>query len=151
MTLVTVGTQFFDGLIREVDRLAAAGGVPAPVRAQIGNTDYRPEHIEWFRFDPRMKQLMAESELVIAHGGTGTVCELIDLGVPFIAVVNTTKADNHQLEFLEDLSEVFDFCWARSEHELAAKLAEARPARRKQSETLSQLVAALSADLTGVP
>lgn len=147
MILVTTGTQFFDGLVAEVDRLAGRGVLRGRVVAQIGRSGYRARFIETFAFDRGLKDMMRQSELVISHGGTGTVCELIELGVPFIAVVNGTKADNHQLEFLEDLHGVYDFCWAGSENKLEEQIPLARPARRRGENTLMRLAHAVAAEL----
>jgi UDP-N-acetylglucosamine transferase subunit ALG13 len=131
VTLITVGTQFFDSLLRECDRLAGQGCLPGPVRAQIGTSRFEPRNMSWFRFCSGLREQFQQADLVIAHGGTGTVCELIEAGVPFIAVVNHEKAGDHQLEFLEDLSAIYDLCWVRSPAELAEAIPAARPARRR--------------------
>lgn len=128
MILVTVGTQFFDELIDEVDRLAGLGVFGLPVLAQIGLTDRKPKNIEYVAFDKKLLQTAQKADLIITHAGTGSLCEFIALGRPFIAVVNDTKADNHQLEFLDHLSSLYDFCWICSPRDLAEALPHARPA-----------------------
>lgn len=40
---------------------------------------------------------------VIAHGGTGTVGEVLGIGAPLVVVANPTLMDNHQLELAETL------------------------------------------------
>ncbi|KAJ4302561.1 N-acetylglucosaminyldiphosphodolichol N-acetylglucosaminyltransferase catalytic subunit alg13 [Collariella sp. IMI 366227] len=42
---------------------------------------------------------------VLAHGGTGTVGEVLSVGAPLIVVANPTLMDNHQLELAESLEE----------------------------------------------
>lgn len=133
MILVTVGTQFFDELIDEVDRLAGLGVFNQPVLAQIGLSRRVPKNIDHVGFDRDLLGTAARSDLIITHAGTGSLCEFIALGRPFIAVVNDTKAGNHQLEFLRRLSEIYDFCWIDSPKKLQAALGEARPARRRES------------------
>lgn len=129
MILVTVGTQFFDELIVEIDRLAGAGLFNEPVFAQIGLTKYHPQHMEYVAFDRDLLDRARTASLIITHAGTGSVCECIELGRPFIAVANDTKAGNHQLEFLRHLSTIYDFCWTASPRDLASSLELARPAK----------------------
>src|ERR1043166_1961761 len=122
MILVTVGTQFFDELIIEADRLAESGAFSEPVLAQVGLSKYTPHHLNHVAFDPDLLRHAKEASLIITHAGTGCVCEMIEIGRPFIAVVNDTKAGNHQLEFLRQMSTKYDFCWAASPRDLAAVL-----------------------------
>jgi UDP-N-acetylglucosamine transferase subunit ALG13 len=127
--LVTVGTQFFDELIEEVDRLAGQEVIPQPVLAQIGLTPKKPRNVDHVAFDGHLLDTARRADLIITHAGTGSLCEFIALGRPFIAVVNDSKADNHQLEFLEHLSTLYDFCWIRSPRDLQGALPHARPAQ----------------------
>jgi UDP-N-acetylglucosamine transferase subunit ALG13 len=136
---VTVGTQFFDELIDEVDRLAAKGVFPEPVLAQIGLNRRPPRYINYVDFVDDLTAHCRDADLIITHAGTGSLCECIALGKPFIAVVNETKAGNHQLEFLEHLSSLYDFCWIPSPRQLAAALPLARPATPKGPPGLARL------------
>ncbi len=145
MILVTVGTQYFDELIEEVDRLAAKGVFSEPVLAQIGLSRHRPKHVDYLTFDRNLLGTAAQASLIITHAGTGSLIEFLMLGKPFIAVVNETKADNHQLEFLEQLSAEYDFCWIDSPRKLAAALPEARPARPRRRRDTAGLAADLRA------
>lgn len=144
MILVTVGTQFFDPLVEEVDRLAGQGVIQDRVVAQIGLAHCIPQHIEHFAFDhnecDNIRHMASDANLIISHAGTGSLCELIDLGKPFIAVVNNTKAGNHQLEFCEYLATRYDFCWIDSPDKLASALPEARPATPIGQPTLDIFV-----------
>lgn len=128
MIFVTVGTQFFDELIDEVDRLAGQGIFGQPVLAQIGQAKRKPKNINYIAFDGKMLETARAADMIITHAGTGSLCEFIALGKPFIAVVNDTKAGNHQLEFLEHLSSLYDFCWVCSPRDLKQALPHARPA-----------------------
>ena len=139
MIVVTVGTQFFDELIAEVDRLVATGVIRDDVYAQIGQCRETPRHISCVRFDRSLHEKMRAADLIITHAGTGCVIEAIELGKPFIAVVNQGKAGDHQREFLESLQTTHDFCWIASPAELASALPKARPARALQANRLQQL------------
>lgn len=139
MILVTVGTQFFDELIAEVDRLVECGVIRDRVYAQIGLCRSMPRHLDSVRFDRNLHDRMREAELIITHAGTGCVIEAIELGKPFIAVVNGGKAGDHQREFLEQLEATHDFCWIGSPAELEAALPAARPARAREANRIDQL------------
>lgn len=128
MIFVTVGTQFFDELIDEVDRLAGEGVFDARVLAQIGLAKRMPLNIETVPFVKDMLAVAGKADLIITHAGTGSLMEFIALGRPFIAVVNDTKAGNHQLEFLERLGDLYDFCWIPTPKALRDALPHARPA-----------------------
>ena len=139
MIVVTVGTQFFDELVEEVDRLVARGVITDPVWAQVGLTQRPPRHIEHVAFDRNLTTRAQQASLLITHAGTGSLCEFIRLGRPMIAVVNATKADNHQLEFMKELSRVYDFCWIESPKDLEQALPHARPAKPLGPSTVRQL------------
>ncbi len=139
MILLTVGTQFFDDLIGEADRLAGEGIFTEPVLAQIGLSKTKPRHMRHVAFDPHLLDKAAKASLIITHAGTGSLCECISIGCPFIAVVNDTKAGNHQLEFLQHLSSLYDFCWIDSPRKLREALPHARPATSLGSPGVSRL------------
>jgi UDP-N-acetylglucosamine transferase subunit ALG13 len=128
MILVTVGTVGFEALIVEVDRLAAAGRLEPDVFAQIGASRYLPQAVRFERYRQDLRTLMAAAELIITHAGTGSVCECIASGRPFIAVIDAGKAGNHQLEFAVALAERFDYCWIERPEQLEAALPQARAA-----------------------
>jgi len=88
LIFVTVGAQMpFDRLIREVDAWAAETG-RQDVFAQIGETDYRPEHIEWTDFldTDRFEAAFAAADVVVAHAGTGTILTALRAGRPLLVM-----------------------------------------------------------------
>lgn len=137
--LVVVGTQHFDALIAEVDRLVESGRLPRDTFGQIGSGHYVPRHFPWVRYERDLWRRLAQADLIITHGGTGLVMECLQSGRPFIAVPDELKPENHQLEFLEALAERFDYCWARRPADLEAALDHARPARRRDSRDVREL------------
>ena len=68
MIFVTVGTQFFDELIDEVDRLAGEGAFDRPVFAQIGLHPAMPRHIEHVPFVENIREHFDRVEML----GVGT-------------------------------------------------------------------------------
>ena len=116
MIFVTVGTTRFEALIKEVDRLAA-NTISEPVLCQIGSGDYEPNHCEYFRFKPSIDDLIAQTDLLISHGGT-TVLTALTTGVPVIAVANTALADNHQEHYLREIAEHVPLIWTNDPAEI---------------------------------
>lgn len=151
MILVTVGTQYFDELIDEVDRLAGRGVLAQPILAQVGLSKQKPKNVEYIAFDRNLLETAEKADLIITHAGTGSLCEFITLGKPFIAVVNDTKAGNHQLEFLEHLSSLYDFCWICSPRDLEDALPHARPATPLSKEACGMLADDIRAFLKSSP
>lgn len=140
MILVTVGTQFFDELIEVVDDLAARSVLKTPIFAQIGLSKIEPRFLDHVAFDRNLLQKAADANLIITHAGTGSLLEFIKLGRPMIAVVNPTKADNHQLEFLQALETVCDFCWVDSPSKLEAALPQVIAPRMRAGSLIDSLV-----------
>lgn len=100
MIFVTVGTTHFDDLIQAVDQLVRVGEIREEVLAQIGQGQYVPSHVKWIRYAKTLEPHFAEADLVICHGGVGSVFELLRMGKPFIAVANRALQHDHQSDFL---------------------------------------------------
>jgi hypothetical protein len=90
---VTVGTTDFDELIRQMDALAPTLGEPCI--AQIGRGSYEPAHLEHFRFAPSLDPYYERARIVIAHGGLGTMIEVLQRGLPLIGLSNPDRYDRH--------------------------------------------------------
>jgi len=147
LILVTVGTQFFDELIAEVDRLAASGAIRGTVLAQIGLCQLPLQHIDHVAFDRQLSEKMRQAELIITHAGTGSVIEAVESGRPFIAVVNDHKAGDHQREFMQVLETTHDFCWIGSPADLEAALPLARPARSLRPDSVETLAGDICSEI----
>jgi len=131
MIFVTVGTTLcFDELIEAVDAFAGQGLIKGPVLCQIGNGACQPKHCEHFRFRPSIEDLMMKASVVICHGGTGTVLNLLAMRKPFVAVANKSGVDNHQAQFLSRLEKEVPLLWTadvKKLPELVLAAASARP------------------------
>ena len=110
MIFVTVGTTYFDDLIREVDRLAGAGLFEDEVICQIGSGEYEPRCCAHFRMTDRFDDYLDQCALVISHGGM-TVMEAVWRNKPVIAVANTTIDGNHQAVFLREIETLYGVPW----------------------------------------
>lgn len=126
MIFVTVGTTGpFDELLEEVDRLADAGALDEPVTCQGGVSKYQMRHAKQFVGCPSIAGFIAESSLVISHGGL-TVLELLRARKPFVAFSNPRLADDHQATFLQQIAALADISWSRNVADLERLLRERR-------------------------
>ena len=109
MVLISVGTQkqqftrIFD-LVKRSKRL-----YKEQIIAQAGHTKYDSKRIEMFDFIPldEMDKYIEQADLVIAHGGVGTIFSAIKKGKKVIAVPRLEKygehINDHQIEICEEL------------------------------------------------
>ncbi|GAB0490159.1 hypothetical protein MMPV_001391 [Pyropia vietnamensis] len=125
--LVTVGSTSFDALVaaavtppvlaaltaRGITRLLiqyGRGTAPPPVPSppppppSSKTPRARPLEVVGFPYMPSLVTLMADTALVITHGGAGSVLEALRSGVPTIIVVNGDLMDNHQAELATALA-----------------------------------------------
>lgn len=121
MILVTTGSSGpFEDLIRVVDNAVFKKEINEQVICQIGNGDYVPKNCKHFKFKESIDSLIDEADLVITHGGTGTVTDLIRRKKRFIAVANTQLADNHQVEFLSKIASICNITWTDNLNEIVS-------------------------------
>ena len=109
MVLVTVGTQkqqfnrFFD-LIKKSKELKKE-----KIIAQIGYTKFESKRISTFEFIPldEMDKYISEADLVITHGGVGTIFSALKKNKKVIAIPRLEKygehINDHQIEICEEL------------------------------------------------
>lgn len=114
MILVALGTQDkeFERLPVEIERLIEIGKITDKVIVQIGNTKFEPklssDKIEIIKFTSQkeMEELIKNADLIITHGGVGTIIEGINLGKKIIAVPRLKKykehVNDHQLQIIEN-------------------------------------------------
>jgi beta-1,4-N-acetylglucosaminyltransferase len=100
MIFVTVGTFQFDALVRHLDEAVEAGRLSGEVLMQIGNGAYQPRSCPYFDSAPSLAPYYERADLVVCHGGTGTVFEVLEYGLPAVGLANPAMQDNHQHAFL---------------------------------------------------
>jgi UDP-N-acetylglucosamine transferase subunit ALG13 len=107
MIFVTVGThtQSFDRLLQEVDRLVGERAIKEKVVGQIGNSKYEPRNFKWFRFTSfdKLNRLYMGADVMITHGGAGSILNGLDRGKPVIAVPRLEKYNEHVNDHQMDL------------------------------------------------
>lgn len=128
MIFVTVGAQMpFERLIRSVDAWVKTKD-NLEVFAQIGDSSYTPEYIEWVsHIEPNeYRECIKKSDLVVAHAGMGTILSVLELGKPLIIMprhgsLGETRND-HQLATAKHFRNHKNILLANDENKLQEKL-----------------------------
>lgn len=110
MIFVTLGSQKFqfNRLLQEIDRLIETGEIQQTVYAQIGCSDYLPKHYEYQAFMDRdeYKRFEESADIIITHGGTGSIISAVKKGRKVIAVPRLKKygehVDDHQIQLIRE-------------------------------------------------
>ncbi|MEJ9304697.1 glycosyltransferase [Priestia megaterium] len=110
MIFVTVGTheQSFDRLLIEIDRYAKENCLSKEsIVVQKGYSNYELKHVTaqtMFSIE-EMSNFYEKADLILTHGGPGSMFPAWILGKPIIAIPRQAKfnehVDNHQLEFCD--------------------------------------------------
>lgn len=114
MIFVTLGSQKFqfNRLLKELDRLIEENKINEEVFAQIGYSDYKPQHFEYKEFVDRdeFKDIMDKCDIVIAHGGTGAIITAVKKDKKVIAIPRLAKygehVDDHQIQLVDEFKEL---------------------------------------------
>ena len=109
MILVTLGTQdkSFHRLLEEIDRLIQKKVIQDRVVVQAGDTKFESKRMEIFDLLPmdEFESYMEEADLVITHGGIGSILTALKYGKKVIAVPRLSKykehTNDHQLQIIQ--------------------------------------------------
>lgn len=113
-TLVTVGThgEPFDRLLETVDAAVGDGLLPQPARAQTGACGYEPRELDaepWVD-GGELSGAIADAEVVVSHGGAGTIATALRAGRRPLVMARTAArgehVDDHQAEIVDKLDEL---------------------------------------------
>ena len=110
MILVTLGTQDkpFDRLLKAIDKQIKKGNIKDRVVVQTGFTKYESDNMEIFDLIPMktFDKLVDDADLIITHGGVGSILSAIRKGKKVIAVPRLSKykehTNDHQKQIVED-------------------------------------------------
>ena len=113
MILVTLGTndKSFVRLIKKIEDLIIKGIIDQEVIVQAGYTKYESNHLKIFDLIPmdEFNMLLKECDLLITHGGVGTIVSGIQNGKKVIAVPRLQKygehVNDHQLQIIENFAD----------------------------------------------
>ncbi len=110
MILVTVGTDLpFDRMVKVVDAWAGETG-RTDVFAQIGETDWKPQHLAFTPFiEPAdFNVRFGQADVIVAHAGMGTILSALQWGKPLIVMPRRAslgeQRNEHQLATAKHLS-----------------------------------------------
>ena len=99
MILVVLGTQDkpFTRLLDDVELQIKNGNIKDKVVVQAGLTDYKSEVMEIHRLipAPEFEKLIENADLIITHGGVGTILSAIKKGKKIIACPRLSKYHEH--------------------------------------------------------
>lgn len=114
LIFITLGSQKFqfNRLLEEVDILINNDVIKGEnVFAQIGYSDYIPKQYNYEKFLNKEDFLkyIKRSEIVITHGGTGSIINAVKMGKKVIGVPRLVDfgehVDNHQLEIIDQFTD----------------------------------------------
>ena len=134
MIFVTLGSQKFqfNRLLKELDKLIEEKKINEEVFAQIGYSDYKPQHFEYKEFVDRdeFKEIMDKCDIVIAHGGTGAIITAVKKDKKVIAIPRLAKygehVDDHQIQLVDEFKELNLIYPVYDEKELGKAIEEIR-------------------------
>ena len=68
-----------------------------PMFAQIGTSQYKPQHYEYQDFitPEAFEQRIQEAEIVVSHGASGSIMKALNAGKKVIAVTRLEKYNEH--------------------------------------------------------
>ena len=133
MIFVTVGTQDkpFERLIRAVEQAVESGKITDEVIVQAGNTHYESKVLNVLNYVPfdKFNEYIAKADIIITHGGVGSILNALKLKKKIIAVPRLKKygehINDHQLQVIQKMNEDGYILSCEDENEIADKVREA--------------------------
>jgi UDP-N-acetylglucosamine transferase subunit ALG13 len=112
MILVLLGTQNndFHRLLEEIDRLIEIKEIKEEVIVQVGYTKYTSEKMKILDFISKeeLEKLQNNADLIITHGGVGSILSSITKGKKVIVVPRLHKYDEHVNDHQKEIVELFN-------------------------------------------
>ena len=107
MILVTLGTQD-QKFYRLLDAIEKSNIKDKIIVQAGGSADYKSNKMEIFKFIDmdKMKQLIKEADIVITHGGTGSIITPLEMGKKVIACPRLSKYKEHINDHQKEVTSV---------------------------------------------
>ena len=114
MILVTLGTQDkpFNRLLENIDKEIEKGNIKDKVVVQAGHTKYQSKNMKIYDLLDRdeFQKLISKCDLLITHGGVGSILTGLKNKKKVIAVPRLSKygehVNDHQIQIIENFSEM---------------------------------------------
>ena len=111
MILVILGTQDkeFPRLLEAVDKEIKRGNIKEKVVVQAGQTKYESDNMEIFDLisAPDFDKLMDKADIVITHGGVGSILSAVKKGKKIIAAARLSKYKEHHNDHQKQIIKEF--------------------------------------------
>lgn len=114
MIFVTVGTTAFNALIKAVDNTR----INDQVIIQKSDGNYLPQNYKFFEFTDKINDYYEDADIIITHGGAGSIYKLLEMGKKIIGVANEERKDKHQFDILQKLSKDGYLVWCKDLNKL---------------------------------
>lgn len=112
MILVLLGTQnnSFHRLLEEIQKNIDNGNIKEEVIVQKGYTKFESKDMKVYNQLPidEIKKLVSKADLIITHGGVGSIIDSIEQGKKVIAVPRLKKFKEHVNDHQIDIIKSFD-------------------------------------------
>lgn len=113
MILVTLGTQdkSFKRLLEAIDKQVMLGNIKDKIIVQAGHTKYNSANMTIFDFIPydEFDEYIKKCNLLITHGGVGSIITGLKYGKKVIAAPRLAKygehTNDHQLQIIDNFTE----------------------------------------------
>ena len=111
MILVVLGTQDkqFKRLLDDIEDAIKSGKIKEKIVVQAGSTEYKSDYMEIFDLlpTPEFNKLMDKADLIITHGGVGTILSAIKKGKHIIATPRLSKYGEHHNDHQKQIIDEF--------------------------------------------
>ena len=140
MTLVILGTQdkSFDRLLRMVEKEIKNNNLKGEVIVQAGQTKFKSKYMKIFDLIPitKFNKLIKEADLVITHGGVGSIIQALKHNKKVIAVPRLARykehENDHQIQIVEEFTRNGYILSAKNAKELNKALEDVKKFEQKK-------------------
>ena len=146
MILVVLGTQDkeFPRLLKAVEREIKKGNIKDEVYVQAGQTKYESDCMKIFDFvsAPEFEKMMNDADIIITHGGAGTILTAIKKGKKILAAPRLAKYkehhNDHQKQIIEEFEKMGYLLELRDFNQLGKMMEKIRKFKPKKFESNTQ-------------
>ncbi len=143
---VSVGThpQQFNRLLKEIDRIASSSNWSFSVQSGCSSHKMKNANQKNYWSGEEYEKMFKEAEVVVCHGGAGTIIHALKLEKPVVVVPRQKKfgehTNNHQSEIAEAMEQEGKILVVNEIGELEETLDKALTFKPKNGSTRTRLV-----------